>query len=275
MEFNSVENSLKKLSLLEDKYLTNTAVLLFAEQPEKFIKNAKLRCAVFAGADTTTAIDMKEYVGDVLYLIEEAQKYLLKNIHIGMRIAGLVRVDVPEINEEALREAIINAFCHRDYYNDDSVNIAVFSDRVEIRSPGLLYGGLTIERIRNEKISERRNDLLADMLHRIHYIEKWGQGISKMLSKEPSVSFKEVGRQFITVFKRQEKTSAVEKTREKTREKILALIKSNPSITTDELADKLKLTTKGIEWQVSRLKSKGVLKRIGPDKGGHWGVLKE
>jgi predicted HTH transcriptional regulator len=65
-------------------------------------------------------------------------KNILKNIHIGMRLEGLRRVDVPEIDKEAFREAIINAFCHRDYYEYDSVNIAVFKDRVEVRSPGLL-----------------------------------------------------------------------------------------------------------------------------------------
>ncbi len=49
-------------------------------------------------------------------LIEKAEKYILENIHIGMRLEGLYRVDVPEINKEAFREAIINAFCYRDYY---------------------------------------------------------------------------------------------------------------------------------------------------------------
>ena len=51
----------------------------------------------------------------------KAEKYFLKNIHIGMKLEGLKRVDVPEINKEAFREAIINAFCHRDYFNPESL----------------------------------------------------------------------------------------------------------------------------------------------------------
>lgn len=61
-----------------------------------------------------------------------------------MRLKGLEREDVPEIAGEALREAIINAFCHRDYRDPDHVQIAVFWNRVEIRGPGGLFEGLTI-----------------------------------------------------------------------------------------------------------------------------------
>jgi len=104
-----------------------------------------------------------------------------------------VRVDVPEIDPEAFREAIINAFCHRDYREYDSVNIAIFKDRLEIRSPGLLYGGLTVSDIRNKMISVRRNELLADLFQRSHRIEKWGRGIKMILEREPRTDFEEVG----------------------------------------------------------------------------------
>ena len=70
-----------------------------------------------------------------------------------------------------------------------------------------------------------------------------------------------------------EKQETAQKTREKTREKILALIKENPEITTSELAGSLDLTAKGIEWQIKQLKDKGIIRRVGADKGGHWEVL--
>jgi ATP-dependent DNA helicase RecG len=125
LKYDSVKNTLNKLTLLSDGKLLNAAVILFGKKPQSIFPNAKLRCAV------------------------------------GMRLEGLRRVDVPEIDKEAFREAIINAFCHRDYYEYDSVNIAVFKDRVEVRSPGLLYGGLTIDQIKREMASERRNELIA------------------------------------------------------------------------------------------------------------------
>ena len=77
---------------------------------------------------------MQDFEGDLFYLIEKAEGYILKNIHIGMKLEGLRRIDVPEIDKAAFREAIINAFCHRDYREFDSVNIAVFKDRIEIRA---------------------------------------------------------------------------------------------------------------------------------------------
>jgi len=172
--FDTVENSLKKLGLLSGERLLNTAVMLFGRNPEKFFPNAKLRCAVF-GETKAVTIDMQEYVGDLFTLIEKAEKYILENIHVGMRLEGMYRVDVPEIDKEAFREAIINAFCHRDYYLYDSVNIAIFKNKLEIRSPGLLYGGLTVEKIKTKEVSERRNELLAEMFHQFTLLRNGGE----------------------------------------------------------------------------------------------------
>ena len=279
LKYDTLHNALAKLKILKGRKLLNAAVILFAKTPQKFFPNAKLRCAVFARTDTALIIDRKEYEGDIFYLIEKAQEYILKNIHLGMRVEGLYRIDVPEIDKEAFREAVINAFCHRDYREYDSVNIAIFKDRLEIRSPGLLYGGLTIEKIRTELVSERRNEVIAELFHRIHIIERWGRGIALMLSKEPSAVFKEVGKQFIVVFKRkrtEEKTTpkTVEKTVEKADKKIIALIKEKPTITQHELEAKIGITRRGIEWNLKKLKDAGILRRIGPDKGGYWQIVK-
>lgn len=278
LEYASIEGSLDKLGLTKNKKLLNTAVILFGKHPERLFPNAKLRCAVFGREDTSMVIDMQDYEGDIFYLIEKADEYILKNIHIGMKIEGLYRVDVPEIDKEAFREAIINAFCHRDYCEYDSINIAIFKDRVEIRNPGLLYGGLTIEQIRKEMVSERRNELIAEMFHRIHFVEKWGRGISLILSREPDTEFKEIGRHFIAVFRRkviEEKPSEKEKTRGKTRGKIIALLTQNPEITREGLAKKIGISVKGIEWQLNKLKKENLIKRIGSKKSGHWEVVRE
>jgi len=141
LSYRNKENSLDKLGLLSKGQLLNTAVILFANNPEKYFPNAKLRCAVFGRTDTAYIVDRQEYTGDLFYLINSAETYILEHINIGMRLDGLVRVDVPEIDRDAFREAIINAFCHRDYFEYDSVNIAIFKDRIEIRSPGGLFGG--------------------------------------------------------------------------------------------------------------------------------------
>ncbi|MBF0476945.1 MAG: response regulator [Deltaproteobacteria bacterium] len=193
LKHDNIPNALEKLNLVKDGKLLNTAVLCFAKKPEKFFPNARLRCAVFGATDTTVTLDMKDFYGDVFTLIRQADEYIHEHINIGMRVEGLLRVDVPEINREAFREAIINAFCHRDYREYDSVNIAVFKDRVEIRSPGRLYGGLTVAMIRKKMVSIRRNELLADLFHRVHFIEKWGRGVRMILEREPETEFEDVG----------------------------------------------------------------------------------
>jgi type I restriction enzyme R subunit len=96
-------------------------------------------------------------------------KNILKNIHIGMRLEGLRRVDVPEIDKEAFREAIINAFCHRDYYEYDSVNIAVFKDK---------KGGLVVDYL---GIADELKKALSD------YTESGGRG-KTVFDKEEAVA---------------------------------------------------------------------------------------
>ncbi|MEI6150837.1 MAG: ATP-binding protein, partial [bacterium] len=178
-------NALDKLGLLRKGKLVNAASLFFAKEPP-----LELRCAVFATTDSATIIDRHDFRGDILELIEEAQKYILKNIHIGMRLEGLYRKDVPEISVEALREAIINAFCHRDYRDPEYIQVAIFKDRVEIRNPGCLYGGLTLEDLRHGHVSRRRNPLIADLFRRIEMVEAWGRGMPLIRKNAPSVTFR-------------------------------------------------------------------------------------
>ncbi len=275
LKYDSLENALKKLRIVHDGKLLNTAVMLFGKKPQSFFPNAKLRCAVFGTMDTSFPIDMKDFEGDLFYLIEKAEEYILKNIHIGMKIEGLKRIDIPEINQEAMREAIINAFCHRDYYEYDSVNIAIFKDRVEIRNPGLLYGGLTIEKIKTEMISERRNELIAELFHRVHYIEKWGRGIRLILSKEPDAEFKEVGTHFIVVFKRKEiSASPSEGVNEGVSEGVDALfdyIKNNPGNRTPQFEEALSVPVKTIERWLKKLKDEQRIEfRGAPKTGGYY-----
>jgi len=283
LKFTTIENILEKLSLISNGNLLNTAVILFAENPERFFPNLKLRCAVFGRTTTDYIIDRQEFSGDIFFLIDMAEKYILENIHIGMKIEGMYREDIPEIDREAFREAIINAFCHRDYQEYDSVNIAIFKDRVEVRSPGGLYGGITIDQITSGMISKRRNELLAEMLHRVHYVEKWGRGIELILSREPETSFIEIAETFITTFRRKNGNEQVialgkegvqgsVKSSVKTSGKILSLMRENPQITVPEIAILLGRTTRAIEKQVAKLKGNGRIERIGPDKGGRWMV---
>ncbi|MGB3479314.1 MAG: ATP-binding protein [bacterium] len=287
IKYDTARNSLKKLKLMTNGKLLNAAVLLFGNKPQSFFQNAKLRCAVFGSNDTSFTLDMKDFEGDLFNLIEQAQAYILENIHIGMQLQGLRRIDEPEIDREAFREAIINAFCHRDYFAYDSVNIAIFKNRVEIRNPGLLFGGLTIAQIRREMVSERRNELIAEMLHRAHFIEKWGRGIRLILNKEPATELKEIGSHFAVIFRRKHVEKEADKIIEKLGERlgvklgvklgvnearILELIIRNKFMTIIQISKELHISTTAVEKNLAKLKAKKLLSRIGSDKKGYWKV---
>ena len=197
LTWSNAQGALENLGLYVDGHYLNAARVFFAKPPA-----LTLRCAVFATPSTSTIIDQHDFTGDILTLIEEAEKYILKNIRIGMRLNGLVRVDVPEIDRDAFREAIINAFCHRDYRDPDEVRIAIFPDRVEVRNPGTLMEGVTLRTLKTAKVSRRRNPFIADLLRRIHLIEAWGRGIPLILEKAPNVRFSQVAGIFITEFPR-------------------------------------------------------------------------
>ncbi len=281
LEHSSSEKSLQKLGLLKGMRLFNSAVVLFGKSPEKFFPNCRLRCAIFCTEDSSSIIDRQEYDGDLFYLVKKAEEYLTKNLHMGMRVNGLYRIDVLEIDKEALREAILNAFCHRDYYEYDSVCIAIFKDRVEIRNPGTLYGGLSIEQIRKEMVSERRNEVIAEMFHRINLIEKWGRGIRFILMKEPATEFKEVGRHFIAIFKRKyfDDKAVIDEDLESLAERltenqkmILQLISKDSDISKARIADRMGVGLGSVDKNVKLLTKKGLLVHIGPAKGGYWEI---
>lgn len=135
-------------------------------------------------------------------------------------------------------------------------------------------------------VSERRNELIAEMLHRVHFIEKWGRGIRLILSKEPDTEFSEVGTKFVTTFKRRSYIEEVEKGAEswvkklgeklgENEIKILDFIEQDKFVTIPELSKSLKISTTAVENNLAKLKQKKVLKRVGPAKGGYWEVVKK
>lgn len=184
-------------------------------------------------------------------------------------IKGLMREDKYEIPVSAVREMIINAVCHRNYMNDSSIQVSVFDDRIEVTSPGTICRGLTLKDTL-EGFSKTRNKVIAKVFHHMGLIEEWGTGLGRILRQAESYHLKtpdfiEMDTAFRVNLYRTEKA--------KSSEKILKAIQKNPVITTAGLAEKLKLTVKGVEWQLTKLKNEGTIIRIGADKGGKWEVI--
>lgn len=282
LPWDSTANALTKLDLLPGGQLLNAARLFFAHQP------IQLRCAVFASTTSATILDRHDFDGDILELIDEAEKYILKNIHIGMRLEGMRRVDVPEISRAALREAVINAFCHRDWRDPDYIQIAIYKNRVEIRNPGGLFDGLTFEEMRRGNVSNRRNPLIADLFRRIDLVEAWGRGMPLILENAPSVEFREIARLFVASFERPSATLAAgpetspvtpqnaketpEKHQTNTKELLLCALKAQPGLTVKALALAMHLSEASVRHHLRVLQADRKLRHVGPTKGGRWQV---
>jgi ATP-dependent DNA helicase RecG len=137
-------------------------------------------CALFQGTDKFTVLDRRDFNEDLMSNIDGAMNFLKRYIAVRYEMTGEARRrEVPELPYDALREAIINAVAHRDYFERGAnVMVEIYDDRIEIGNPGGLPKGLSPEEF--GKRSVLRNPKIAGMLHRADYIEKMGTGVRKM-----------------------------------------------------------------------------------------------
>ncbi|HET9227573.1 MAG TPA: ATP-binding protein [Thermoanaerobaculia bacterium] len=181
--FDSIE-VLDRLGLRVDGQLLNAAIVVFGRRPLPQFPQCQLRMARFRGIDKTEFEDQRQLHGHAFLLLEEAILFLRRHLPAAGRIQpGLFeRADEPLFPFEALREALVNAFCHRDYSSSGgAVSLAVYDDRLEIWSDGTLPFGLTIEDLRREHLSRPRNPLIAEAFFRRGLIERWGRGTQKIV----------------------------------------------------------------------------------------------
>ena len=131
------------------------------------------------------ALDDKEYEGNLIYLLKSGSEFIRNNSKIRFFKEAQYRVDKPDYAERAVTEALVNALIHRDYIVLGSeIHIDMFDDRVEITSPGGMFGGGSIQEYNIYSIrSMRRNPVIADLFHRMKYMERRGSGLRKIVSE--------------------------------------------------------------------------------------------
>lgn len=176
---------LRGLGLLRDGKVLKAAVVLFGKGAEmqRDYPQLLLRVARFRGVDRTEFIDNRQFHGHIFELLDEAERFLRGALPVAGRVApGLFeRIDDPLYPPVALREALANAFCHRDYsMGGGSVGVAIYDDRLEISSAGSLHFGLTPELLFLDHESLPWNPLIARVMYLRGVIEQWGRGTLKM-----------------------------------------------------------------------------------------------
>jgi len=293
-DFVNVGTTLHKLHLLRGNNLTQAAEVLFCDD-----NTMEIQAAIFAGTDKHTFLDIKSFKGNLFSLREQAQIYVFEHIKWRAEIKAGPRKEIPEIPVEAVREAIGNSLCHRDYSNPKGNEVAIFKDRVEIYNPGFFPDEVDPEDFfTGHEHSILRNPLIAETMYKSKDIERWGSGIKRIHDEcgeaNVKVEFKRLKTGFVVVFYRpkwedgeglEEKTAkkgeqvAVENAEEvrkkcgRSAEKVLNAIKADSFIKTHEIADQIQLSQRTVENAIAKLKEEGFLKRIGSRKSGHWEVL--
>lgn len=171
------EDKYKALGIvnINDNLFTNLG-LIVSDQCSHTIK-----AAVFADEDNTNFIDHREFGGSVFSQMENVFEYIMLNNKTKSIFSGIDRIDISDYPEAAIREALLNAVVHRDYGFSGSIIVNINSKGIDIISIGGLVPGLAKEDIMNG-ISQPRNRKLAEMFHRLNYIESYGTGIRKILS---------------------------------------------------------------------------------------------
>lgn len=178
------EALLTHLRLLEKRHPLNAAILLFGAEPQRFHTTAVTKCVHVHGTVFRRPFaSMQVFDGDVFAQADAARDFVLSKLDrsVGTRAGGNQAPVAYELPPDAVAEAIVNALAHRDYDSNASVEVRLFSDRLEVSNPGSLPGTLTVEGLRNDHSSVPNNPLLAEALYLAHYIERIGSGTQTMI----------------------------------------------------------------------------------------------
>ena len=174
------------LNLLNSGRPTNAAVLAFGKAPQQFLISSDVKCAHFHGTEVAKPIPSYQiYKGTAFQLVDQAVDFVLSkiNLWVGTRAESVQAPVAYEIPKEVVTEAIVNAVAHRDYTSNASVQVMLFSDRLEVWNPGGLPPLLTLDQLRGAHPSIPNNRLLARSLYLNQYIEEMGTGTLDMIRR--------------------------------------------------------------------------------------------
>ena len=210
----SMEEILERLKVLKERRLTNSAILLFGVNPQKFFLQTLIKVIRFRGSDVTEdMLDFKTIEGDILIQIKKLEDFIFEHIpkQAWIEEGKLQRQEKWLYPPKAIREALANALAHRDYGTTSSIQVRIFDDRLEIWNPGGLPPGLTIEKLKKKHTSIPRNPLIAKAFFWVKYVEEVGTGTNKIIRwckewKLPEPEFEDTGTDFVVTLRKSKLT---------------------------------------------------------------------
>lgn len=277
-----------KNDLIRDGQITNAAYLLFTE------RDSVLTTIELGKFQTDTLIkDSSRTKSDILTQINEVIDFVKKHINKEIIITGEPRnTEKWQYPLGAIREIVINMIVHRDYRSTSDSLVKIFDDRIEFYNPGKLPESITVEDLlANQYKSTPRNKLIADFCKSLGLIEKYGSGIRRIIeyfdgADLPMPDFRNISDGFmVTVYAAQKAARVPDRVPDKVpdrvpdnltenQQKILNLLKQNKTVSMAEMAKSIGISKRKVLDNINKLKKLGLVRRIGPAKGGHWEVIK-
>lgn len=280
---------LDRLHLVNGNYLTNAAMLLFSKDPERYQLGAFLKVGYFE--NDADLLYQDEIHGSLLEQVDKAVELIyLKYMRAKISYEGIQRIERYFVPEAALREALLNAVCHKQYQSGVPIQISVYEDRLYVANVGSLPEDWTLEKLMDKHTSRPYNPNIAYVLYLAGFIESWGRGVEKICNalKAESLPMPEYtvnpGDIMIKFTGPEDRIIRVtDKVTEKVTDQVtdevserenelLRLLYEDPGYTTVQLAGKMSVTRKTIGVYIKSLKEKGLIERIGSDRKGYWKI---
>ena len=268
---------------------TVSGLLLFGKEPQLFLPHSRAIFVKFADAQPRGPEGSfgygrrEEMLGPLPQIIERAWRVIWEEMHKQAVVKGLQRQEETEYPFSAVREALVNAVAHRDYkLNGRSIEIRMYTDRLEVTSPGGLPGPITIDNIVDEHYS--RNPRLVNGLYQWGYIEELGLGVDRMIEDMVSAghvppTFEAKAHRFtVLLYNKKDPARAVPEWEQNMNDrqiKAVEYVQRNRSITNREYKELCShVGTETLRLDLADLVSKGVLLKIGEKRGTRY-ILKE
>ena len=288
---------LQNLHLVDDEgRLKNAALLLFCKQPGRYFTGTEFKIGRFH-SNIADLLSQEMIECSIIQMADRVVR-MLKDKFLTMPIhyEGLQRVETLEVPEDALREILYNAICHKDYFGPQ-IQMRVWDHHVEIWNDGELPEKITPENIEDVHASYPRNKNLAFVFYKAGFIESWGRGWKKICDGfvsagllKPTIESKQGG--VLVTFQRNNvnlsnqnpidaqnvAVNVVEELTER-QQNIIRLIEDcvaqNVAVNTKYLSEKLNVNRKTIQRDMAHLQERKLIQWIGPDKTGQWKIIKE
>lgn len=277
------EQLLDSLGLIKDGKILRAGMMLFHQNPEKWINGAYIKIGFFESDSEISYMD--EIHGS---LISQADKVIdlifTKYLKANITYEGVTRVETFPFPKAAIREAVYNAIVHKNYATQIPIQISVYKDKLYISNDCILPSGWTVETLMGKHRSKPFNPNIANGFFRAGFIETWGRGIEKICEAcrnygttlpKYTVYPEDIMIRFEALNVAKNVANGSKNKIEENTPLVLEFLKQYPETTQKNIMENLNISKRTLERIISLLKENSYIERIGNNRSGYWQILKK